>query len=185
MALRIEETFDVAVTARNRVLANPRQYFYDSTNVRGVIGAKGDHRSFVLHHDAVFALAWLLARHATGVATLTEGWVETPGLTVTTANLEQIMSILRDREEGFLVLSGDDAWTLPLMACGAEGVISVASNEVPRLMREMVDSGEVEGVRDRVAAGARRDGAALVVLPEAGVEVPGASGVVGLVTAAD
>ncbi|MBA4137759.1 MAG: hypothetical protein C0518_10625 [Opitutus sp.] len=37
-----DNPFDIAVTARNRFLANPRQYFYDSTNVRGVIGAKGD-----------------------------------------------------------------------------------------------------------------------------------------------
>jgi len=61
------------------------------------------------------------------------------GVKEASGNMEQILSILRDRSEGFLVLSGDDAWTLPLMAVGAEGVISVASNEVPRLMRQMVD----------------------------------------------
>jgi 4-hydroxy-tetrahydrodipicolinate synthase len=61
------------------------------------------------------------------------------GVKEASGNMEQILSILRDRKEGFLVLSGDDAWTLPLMAVGAEGVISVASNEVPRLMRQMVD----------------------------------------------
>ena len=61
------------------------------------------------------------------------------GVKEASANMEQILTILRSRPEGFLVLSGDDAWTLPLMAAGAEGVISVASNEVPRLMHEMVD----------------------------------------------
>lgn len=61
------------------------------------------------------------------------------GVKEASGNMEQILSILRDRKQGFLVLSGDDAWTLPLMAVGAEGVISVASNEVPRLMRQMVD----------------------------------------------
>lgn len=61
------------------------------------------------------------------------------GVKEASANMEQILSILRDRADGFLVLSGDDAWTLPLMAVGAEGVISVASNEVPRLMRQLVD----------------------------------------------
>ena len=65
------------------------------------------------------------------------------GVKEASANLEQILTILRDRPNGFLVLSGDDAWTLPLMACGAEGVISVASNEVPRLMRELVDTRDV------------------------------------------
>ncbi|HEX7708461.1 MAG TPA: 4-hydroxy-tetrahydrodipicolinate synthase [Thermoanaerobaculia bacterium] len=65
------------------------------------------------------------------------------GVKEASANLEQILSILRDRPEGFLVLSGDDAWTLPLLAVGADGVISVASNEVPRLMRQMVDDRDV------------------------------------------
>ena len=61
------------------------------------------------------------------------------GVKEASANMEQILTILRERSEGFLVLSGDDAWTLPLLGAGAEGVISVASNEVPRLMRQLVD----------------------------------------------
>ena len=65
------------------------------------------------------------------------------GVKEASANLEQILTILRDRPKGFIVLSGDDAWTLPLMAVGAEGVISVASNEVPRLMRQLVDTRDV------------------------------------------
>lgn len=54
-------------------------------------------------------------------------------------NLAQIMAILRDRPDGFRVLSGDDAITLPLMALGADGIISVVSNEVPDLMSRMTD----------------------------------------------
>ncbi|HUP49911.1 MAG TPA: 4-hydroxy-tetrahydrodipicolinate synthase [Thermoanaerobaculia bacterium] len=65
------------------------------------------------------------------------------GVKEASANLEQILTILRERPEGFAVLSGDDAWTLPLLAVGAEGVISVASNEVPKLMREMVEGRDV------------------------------------------
>lgn len=65
------------------------------------------------------------------------------GVKEASGNMEQILSILRDRREGFLVLSGDDAWTLPLLAVGAEGVISVASNEVPKLMRQLVDQRDV------------------------------------------
>ncbi|MFL6245067.1 MAG: 4-hydroxy-tetrahydrodipicolinate synthase [Thermoanaerobaculia bacterium] len=65
------------------------------------------------------------------------------GVKEASGNMEQILSILRDRSDGFLVLSGDDAWTLPLLAVGAEGVISVASNEVPKLMRQMVDGRDV------------------------------------------
>lgn len=55
-------------------------------------------------------------------------------------NLAQIMEILRGRPEGFLVLSGDDALTFPMMALGADGLISVASNEAPRQMSEMVEA---------------------------------------------
>jgi len=65
------------------------------------------------------------------------------GVKEASANLEQILYILRDRPKGFLVLSGDDAWTLPLLAAGADGLVSVASNEVPRLMREMLDTRDV------------------------------------------
>ena len=54
-------------------------------------------------------------------------------------NLSQIMEILRERPDDFRVLSGDDALTFPLVALGADGLISVASNEAPELMARMVD----------------------------------------------
>ena len=41
-------------------------------------------------------------------------------------------------DENFVVLSGDDGLTLPFMACGAKGVVSVASNLVPNIVSEMV-----------------------------------------------
>jgi 4-hydroxy-tetrahydrodipicolinate synthase len=50
------------------------------------------------------------------------------------ANLEQIMTISRDRPDGFAILSGDDSWTLPILGVGGDGVISVASNEIPEVM---------------------------------------------------
>ena len=66
------------------------------------------------------------------------------GVKEASGNMEQILTILRDRPKHFLVLSGDDAWTLPLLGCGADGVISVASNEIPRLMSEMVARRDLE-----------------------------------------
>jgi len=60
------------------------------------------------------------------------------GVKEASANLEQIMTVIRNRADGFLVLSGDDAWTLPLIGAGADGLISVASNEIPRLMSDLV-----------------------------------------------
>jgi 4-hydroxy-tetrahydrodipicolinate synthase len=66
-------------------------------------------------------------------------------------NLSQIMEILRVRPEGFRVLSGDDALTFALLALGADGLISVASNEAPQLMSQMVQAalaGDWAGARE-------------------------------------
>lgn len=54
-------------------------------------------------------------------------------------NLSQMMEILRERPDGFAVLSGDDAVTLPLVALGADGIVSVASNEIPDLMSRLAN----------------------------------------------
>src|SRR5439155_1248991 len=70
-------------------------------------------------------------------------------------DLAQIMAILRDRPPDFRVLSGDDAVTLPLVALGADGVVSVVSNEVPDLMARLTDlalSGEGVGGGDPARA---------------------------------
>ena len=54
-------------------------------------------------------------------------------------DLSQIMAILRERPENFRVLSGDDALTLAMIALGADGLISVASNETPDLMSRLCE----------------------------------------------
>jgi len=46
-------------------------------------------------------------------------------------HLDQIARICRDRPRDVAVLAGDDAWTLPILAMGGDGVVSVASNEIP------------------------------------------------------
>jgi len=53
-------------------------------------------------------------------------------------DIYQVMKIIKGRPEGFLVLSGDDFITLPLIACGGDGVISVIANTVPRPFTDMV-----------------------------------------------
>lgn len=53
-------------------------------------------------------------------------------------NISQIMEIMRNRPDNFSVLSGNDDQTLPLMTCGADGVISVVSNLVPDKMVKLV-----------------------------------------------
>jgi 4-hydroxy-tetrahydrodipicolinate synthase len=53
-------------------------------------------------------------------------------------NLDQVNEILIHRPKGFLVYSGDDALTLPIMVCGADGVVSVIANVVPKEFATMV-----------------------------------------------
>ena len=55
-------------------------------------------------------------------------------------NMEQIMQIIKYRPSGFGVLSGDDNLTMPLIAAGADGVISVVANAFPALFSQMVHS---------------------------------------------
>ena len=53
-------------------------------------------------------------------------------------NCDQVAEIARHRPAGFAVLSGDDSLTVPFMALGADGVISVVANATPRAMTELV-----------------------------------------------
>ena len=53
-------------------------------------------------------------------------------------NMEQIMDIIRQRKPNFGVLSGDDNLTMPLIAAGADGVISVVANAFPERFSQMV-----------------------------------------------
>jgi 4-hydroxy-tetrahydrodipicolinate synthase len=59
------------------------------------------------------------------------------GIKEASGNLEQMMQILKNRPKDFLVYSGDDALTLPSIALGADGVISVAANAFPKQVVEM------------------------------------------------
>lgn len=53
-------------------------------------------------------------------------------------NMEQIMDIIQHKPDGFLVISGDDALTLPIVAAGGDGVISVVANAFPKQFSDMV-----------------------------------------------
>ena len=76
------------------------------------------------------------------------------GVKEASGDLEQIGDILQHRPEGFAVYSGDDEMTLPLMAMGGDGVVSVVANALPEQTSAMVaaaraverdlDAGEIE-----------------------------------------
>ena len=64
------------------------------------------------------------------------------GVKEASGSLSQMCDVLRSVSPEFLVLSGDDALTLPLMAVGGRGVISVVSNQIPKEMSQMVEAAE-------------------------------------------
>jgi len=74
-------------------------------------------------------------------------------------DMAQCMQVLRDKPEDFLVVSGDDALTLPQIACGMQGVISVAANSFPKTFSEMVryclkgDFKSAKALNDKLIAG--------------------------------
>jgi len=62
------------------------------------------------------------------------------GIKEASGNLVQVSEILRDADKNFVVLSGDDALTFPMMAMGVKGVISVSANVIPDRMAAMTDA---------------------------------------------
>ena len=64
------------------------------------------------------------------------------GVKEASGNVTQMCEVCRVVPADFLVLSGDDALTLPLMAVGGRGIISVAGNEIPAEMVQMVEAAE-------------------------------------------
>ena len=64
------------------------------------------------------------------------------GVKEASGNMSQICEVCRSAPEGFIVLSGDDSLTLPVMSVGGKGIISVASNAVPGEMSRMVEHAE-------------------------------------------
>jgi 4-hydroxy-tetrahydrodipicolinate synthase len=72
------------------------------------------------------------------------------GIKEASGDMAQCMEILRDKPEDFLVVSGDDALAFPQIACGMEGVISVAANGFPKPFSDMVRlalKGDLKGAK--------------------------------------
>jgi 4-hydroxy-tetrahydrodipicolinate synthase len=64
------------------------------------------------------------------------------GIKEASGNMAQICEVCRSVPPEFIVVSGDDVMTVPMMAVGARGVISVASNQIPAEMSQMVEAAE-------------------------------------------
>ncbi len=73
------------------------------------------------------------------------------GIKESSGDLAQVQHLLLGRPEGFSVLSGEDWMTLAVIAAGGDGLVSVASNEIPKLMSQLVRRslrGQVAEARD-------------------------------------
>ncbi|HIP25625.1 MAG TPA: 4-hydroxy-tetrahydrodipicolinate synthase [Archaeoglobus profundus] len=73
------------------------------------------------------------------------------GIKEASGNLKQVAEIIRNTPDNFVVLSGDDFLTLPILMLGGKGVISVAANVAPHLMKDMYNafkSGNLELARE-------------------------------------
>ena len=64
------------------------------------------------------------------------------GIKEASGNMAQICEVCRSVPAEFIVVSGDDVMTVPMMAVGARGVSSVASNQIPAEMSQMVEAAE-------------------------------------------
>jgi len=72
------------------------------------------------------------------------------GIKEASGNLEQVSELALFRPDDFAILSGDDALTFPMLALGAEGVISVCANILPREVSQMCErfrAGDIKGAR--------------------------------------
>ncbi len=73
------------------------------------------------------------------------------GIKEASGNLKQIAEIIRRTPDNFVLLSGDDFLTLPILMLGGKGVVSVAANVAPHLMKEMYlafKEGDIERARE-------------------------------------
>ena len=81
-------------------------------------------------------------RNMTAATTLRLAQIENiAGIKEAGNDIQQIIEILKKRPENFAVISGDDDLVLPELACGIDGVISVAANAFPKLFTTMVNHG--------------------------------------------
>jgi 4-hydroxy-tetrahydrodipicolinate synthase len=112
---------------------------YDYTGVEAILSVtpyynKPSQKGLIQHYKARTGLNMT----AETTLTLAHDVSNIIGVKEASGNFEQIMTIIKNKPEGFLVISGDDLITLPLIASGADGVISVVANAYPGPFSEMV-----------------------------------------------
>ncbi|PWH87174.1 4-hydroxy-tetrahydrodipicolinate synthase [Brumimicrobium oceani] len=130
---------------------------FDHEGVDGFLSAsphynKPSQRGIIAHFKAIaevskkpiilYNVPGRTASNMTAETTLELSKVETiVGIKEASGNLEQVMQILKNAPEDFAVLSGEDALTMPLVAMGGHGVISVVANALPKQFSTMINAG--------------------------------------------
>jgi 4-hydroxy-tetrahydrodipicolinate synthase len=115
--------------------------YYNKPNQKGMFG---HFKELALSTDLPIILYNVPGRTSSNllpetVISLAESYSNIIGVKEASGSLPQVMEIIKNRPKGFKVLSGDDALTLPMIAAGADGVISVIANAYPSAMSEMVN----------------------------------------------
>ena len=126
---------------------------YDSTGFSAILSVspyynKPSQRGIIEHYKLVAAKSPLpvilynvpgrTASNITAETTLALAHVKNIiGIKEASGNLEQVMKIIKHKPKNFMVISGDDNLTLPILGCGGDGVISVVANAFPKDFSEM------------------------------------------------
>lgn len=85
------------------------------------------------------------------IVRLTRNFKNIVGIKEASGNLDQMVNIKVNAPKNFLLISGDDALTLPILSIGGAGVISVLANIMPREVEEVVrkfEAGDIQGARE-------------------------------------
>ncbi|MCQ2264977.1 MAG: 4-hydroxy-tetrahydrodipicolinate synthase [Bacteroidales bacterium] len=109
-------------------------------------GLKEHYRAVAAHSPLPIILYNVWTRTACNIDSETTLWLANEceniiGIKEASGNINQIMRVVKHRPENFLVISGDDAITLPLLAIGVDGLISVVANAFPSEISQMVNLG--------------------------------------------
>jgi 4-hydroxy-tetrahydrodipicolinate synthase len=113
--------------------------YYNKPNQRGIY----QHYKMIAEHTSMPIILYNVpARTSANIGAdttlkLANDFINIVAIKEASGNLEQIMKIIKNKPKDFLVISGDDLLTLPILACGGDGVISVLANAYPKDFSEM------------------------------------------------
>jgi 4-hydroxy-tetrahydrodipicolinate synthase len=145
----------VGIGCNNPIEVNEQIHFFDLSKVSAVLSVapyynRPQQRGLIAHYKSIAEQSPLpvilynvpsrtgVNIEATTALEIAKNIPNIIGIKEASGNFAQIMTIIHNKPKNFLVISGDDALTLPLLACGVDGVISVVANAFPQDFSNMV-----------------------------------------------